>query len=68
MIILSKVKVSEENGSVLYFYKSLQCRGLIEDSWIPSPSAPNPLQCVILGEVYKENLASEREVLGERVF
>lgn len=68
MIILSEVKLSEENGSVLYFYKSLQCCGLIEDSWIPSANAPNPLQCVILGEVYKENLALERDVLGERAF
>lgn len=49
MIILSEVKLSEENGSALYFYKSLQCHSLIEDSWIPSAKCTQPTAVCYFG-------------------
>lgn len=44
---------------IALFYIFANC-GLIEGSWILSANAFDPLQNVILGEVYKENPALHR--------
>lgn len=46
--------------ALFYTFANLFNCGLIKGSWILSANAFNPLQNVILGEVYKENPALYR--------
>lgn len=55
--------------ALFYKFANLFNCGLIEGSWILSATVFDPLQNVILGEVYKENPGLHRQVLiKERVF